>query len=515
MQIPFECAILFYGMQINDMKNIILVDSENSYTTVCLIENGRLSELYSESAGERQTSGNIYKGRVTDVVDGLQSAFVDIGLNRTGFWYIDETLDHKSVLGEQNALPHKIMAKEGDYVMVQAIKEGTDLKGPKLSSNISIPGHYVVYLYNLDFVGVSNKITNIALRDKLISLLKSLAPEGGGFIARTNCLTATEDEIRQEAEFLIKAGARIQKRWEETDGVALIHNEGNILYRTIRDMLSDRTESIVCNNEQMAKDIRGMVEVFCPYFKGTVDYYDEEEDIYDHYGIGEDMAMIYSPRVDLPSGGFLMIEKTEALTAIDVNTGKFIGTDNREDTVYQTNLEAVKEIARQFRLRNIGGIIVVDFIDMLDPEHKESVVEAMKNELFFDRVKTRVLDMSGLGLVEITRKKVGKELGSVSQDKCPYCGGTGVLMIDAYVTRAIKYNLKRLFMNHNVSIALIYAHPELARHLVERKVFSKECSSGIWSQKRIYVVPDESMDFGAYKVLSGMGGVPSDAELLT
>ena len=266
-------------MQIKNINNIILVDSENTYTTVCLIENGRLSELYSESAEERQTSGNIYKGRVTDVVDGLQSAFVDIGLNRTGFWYIDETLDHKSVLGEQNALPHKILAKKGDYVMVQAIKEGTDLKGPKLSSNISIPGHYVVYLYNLDFVGVSNKITNIPLRDKLIELLKSLAPEGGGFIARTNCLTATEDEIRQEAEFLIKAGARIQKRWEETDGVALIHNEGNILYRTIRDMLSDRTERIVCNNEQMANDIRGMVEVFCPYFKGSVDFYDEEEDI--------------------------------------------------------------------------------------------------------------------------------------------------------------------------------------------------------------------------------------------
>ena len=175
----------------------------------------------------------------------------------------------------------------------------------------------------------------------------------------------------------------------------------------------------------------------------------------------------------------------------------------------------MKEIARQFRLRNIGGIIVVDFIDMLDPEHKESVVEAMKNELFFDRVKTRVLDMSGLGLVEITRKKVGKELGSVSQDKCPYCGGTGVLMLDAYVSRAIKYNLKRLFMNHNVSIALIYAHPELARHLVERRVFTEECTSGIWSQKRIYVVPDKNMDFGAYKVLSGMGGVPYDAELLT
>lgn len=502
-------------MQTKNLKNIILVDSEKNYTTVGLIENGKLSELYSESAEERQTSGNIYKGRVTDVVDGLQSAFVDIGLSRTGFWYIDETLDHKSVLGERNALPHNISAKKGDYVMVQAIKEGTELKGPKLSSNISIPGHFVVYLYNLSFVGVSNKITSPTLRDKLTELLTGLAPEGGGFIARTNCLTATAEEITQEAKFLIKAGERIQKRWEETEGVALIHNEGNILYRTIRDMLTDTTESIVCNNEHMAEDIRQMVEVFCPYFRGSVEFYDEEEDIYDYYGIGEDMSVIYSPRVELPSGGFLMIEKTEALTAIDVNTGKYIGTDNREDTVYRTNLEAVKEIARQLRLRNIGGIIVVDFIDMSDPDHKVSVVEAMKNELFFDRVKTRVLDMSGLGLVEITRKKVGKELGSISQDKCPYCGGTGTLLVDAYVSRRIKYDLKKLFMNHNVSIALIFAHPVLAMHMIEHKAFSQECSSGIWSHKRIYVVPDESMDFAAYKVVSGMGGVPSGAEMLT
>lgn len=501
-------------MQTDEMKNIILVDSEASYTTVGLIENGRLSELYSESVDERQTSGNIYKGKVMNVVDGLQSAFVDIGLSRTGFWYIDETLDHKSVFGEQNALPHRITAKEGDYVMVQAIKEGTELKGPKLSSNISIPGHYVVYLYNLDFVGVSGKITSSTLRERLTKLLRSLAPEGRGFIARTNCLTATEDEIVQEAKFLIKAGERIQRKWEEADGVALIHNEGNILYRTIRDMLSDKIEGIVCNNRRMSEDIRQMVDMFCPYFKGSVEFYDNEEDIYDYFGIGEDIGSIYNPRVELRSGGFLVIEKTEALTAIDVNTGKFLGADNREDTVYRTNLEAVREIARQLRLRNIGGIIVVDFIDMTDEEHKVSVVEALKNELFFDRVKTRVLDMSGLGLVEITRKKVGQTLGMVSQNKCPYCGGTGFLLVDAYVSRAIKYRLKGLFMNHNVSIALIYAHPVLARHLVDHKAFAEECS-GIWSHKRIYVVPDEKMDFGAYNVVSGMGGVPSGGELLT
>ena len=496
------------------MKNIILVDSEASYTTVGLIENGRLSELYSESVEERQTSGNIYKGRVTNVVDGLQSAFVDIGLSRTGFWFIDETLDHKAVLGAGNALPHKILAHEGDYVMVQAIKEATELKGPKLSSNISIPGHYVIYLYNLEFVGVSNKITSVPLRERLTELLKTLAPEGRGFIARTNCLTASDDEIIQEAQFLIKAGERIQRKWEESEGVELIHNEGNILYRTIRDMLSDKIEGIVCNNKKMSEDIRQMVDMFCPYFKGTVDFYDDEEDIYDHFDIGQDISTIYGPRVELPSGGFLIIEKTEALTAIDVNTGKFLGTGGREDTVYRTNLEAVKEIARQLRLRNIGGIIVVDFIDMMDEEHKVSVVEALKNELFFDRVKTRVLDMSGLGLVEITRKKVGKELGSVSQGKCPYCGGTGTILADAYVSRGIKYRLKHLFMNRNVFIALIYAHPELARHIVEQGVFAEECSD-IWSHKRLYVVSDPNMVFGGFKVVSGMGGVPGDSILLT
>lgn len=501
-------------MHIGEMKNIILVDSESSYTTVGLIESGRLSELYSESVDERQTSGNIYKGRVTNVVDGLQSAFVDIGLNRTGFWFIDDTLDHKAVIGAENALPHKILAKEGDFVMVQATKEATDLKGPKLSSNISIPGHYVIYLYNLDFVGVSNKITSLPLREKLTALLKSLAPKGRGLIARTNCLTASDEEIIMESEFLIKAGERIQKKWEEAEGVELIHNEGNILYRTIRDMLSDNIEGIVCNNKKMSEDIRQMVDMFCPYFKGSVEFYEGEEDIYDFFGIGPDISTIYAPRVELPSGGFLIIEKTEALTAIDINTGKYLGLDNREDTVYRTNLEAVKEIARQLRLRNIGGIIVVDFIDMLNEEHKVSVVEALKNELFFDRVKTRVLDMSGLGLVEITRKKVGKELGSVTQGKCHYCGGTGMILADAYVSRGIKYRLKHLFLNRNVSIALIFAHPELAKHLVDHGVFGEECA-GIWSHKRIYVVSDPNMAFGSFKVTSGMGGVPTDSVLLT
>ena len=494
-------------------KNVILVDSESSYTTVGLIENGRLSELYSESLAERQTSGNIYRGRVMNVVDGLQSAFVDIGESRTGFWHISESLESKTELADEQ-MPKDILAREGDYVMVQAIKEGTDLKGPKLSSNISIPGHYVVYLYNLDFIGVSGKITSEPLRARLTDLLSSLAPKGRGFIARTNCLTASDEEIIQEAKFLIKAGERIQQKWDRTDGVALIHNEGNILYRTIRDMLSDKVEAVICNNEQMTEDIRQMIDLFCPYFKGNVDYYDREEDIYDYFGIGNDITEIHSPRVELESGGFLVIEKTEALTAIDVNTGKFLGKDNREDTVYKTNLEAVSEIARQLRLRNIGGIIVVDFIDMMDEDHKVSVVEALKNELFFDRVKTRVLDMSGLGLVEITRKKVGQELGSVSQNICPYCGGTGYLLLDAYVSRAIKYRLKGLFMNHNVSMALIFAHPTLARHLIDDNAFAKECS-GVWSHKRIYVVPDDSLDFGNYKVLSGMGGVPYGAELLT
>lgn len=501
-------------MQTDEQKNIILVDSETSYTTVGLIENGRLSELYSESVDERQTSGNIYKGRVTNVVDGLQSAFVDVGLNRTGFWFIEEAIDRKTVTGAEEAMPHKITAKAGDYVLVQAIKEATELKGPKLSSNISIPGHYVIYLYNLEFVGVSNKITSPALRERLTDMLQKLAPEGRGFIARTNCLTATDEEIVQEAEFLIKAGERIQERWERADGVELIHNEGNILYRTIRDMLSDKIDCIVCNNKSMSEDIRKMVDMFCPYFKGTVDYYNGEEDIYDFYGIGQDISALYVPRVELPSGGFLIIEKTEALTAIDVNTGKFLGTVGREDTVYQTNLEAVKEIARQLRLRNIGGIIVVDFIDMLDEDHKVTVVDSLKSELFFDRVKTRVLDMSGLGLVEITRKKVGKELGSVSQGKCPYCGGTGTILADAYVSRGIKYSLKHLFMNHNVFIALIFAHTELAKHIIDHGVFSEECA-GIWSHKRIYVVSDPNMPFGSFRVTSGMGGVPSGGELLT
>ena len=494
-------------------KKMLLVDCEHNSTNVCALEDGILQEFYNETAEEVQLTGNIYKGKVTDVVDGLQSAFVDIGLDRTGFWYIGETLVHNTILGEQGALPHTILAKPGDYVMVQAIKEATPLKGPKLTSNISIPGHYLIYLYNLEFIGVSNKILEQEERDRLIGVLKGLAPEGRGFIARTNAKNISEIEIKKEAEYLIRAGEALQKKWDEADGISLIYNEGNLLYRSIRDMIGLNTEKIVCNNEKLASDIREMVSSMCPYFNGEIEIYNRKEDMFDYYNIGDDIYALGQKRVNLPIGGYLVIERTEALTAIDVNTGRFIGSIDREDTVFRTNIDAAKEIARQIRLRNIGGLIVIDFIDMLSEEHKVDVVNALKDELFKDIVKTKVMDMSGLGLVEVSRKKIGKEFGLVSSEKCPYCAGSGNIISQNVLSRMLKLSLKKLFAYKKQQTVFVKVHVSFAEYILKEKVFSKECASD-WADKRIYLIPVGDITPGTFQFLDEAETSNSGAVLL-
>lgn len=480
------------------MKNFLLIDCESSFTSVALLEDGRIAEFYNEYADSRTLIGNIYKGRVTKIVAGLQSAFVDIGAPRTGFWEISDTLDHRSLLTSSSVLPHNgIIAKEGDFVMVQVTKEGTEMKGPKLSSNISIPGHYSVYLYNIDFVGVSNKIQDAELREKLTKIFSKIVPEGRGFVARTSCDGASEEDIIKEAKQLIKLGDRVQKRWEETDDVSLIHSEGNILYRAIRDMLSDKIEAIYCNNKTVTSDVRGMIDLYCPFFNGEVNYFDEPDDIYEYFGVASELAHINDRKVKLKNGGSLVIEKTEALTTIDVNTGSFAGCENHEETVFENNLEAVPEIARQIRVRNIGGIIVIDFVDMLEPLHRAAIVEALRDELYRDRAKTKVLDMSEFGLVQLTRRKNGKDFQTITETECPFCHGLGRIYAPDYLARNLKARLKKLFANSDVKRAAIHVNPHNFNHLFDSGMFEHDVKTA-WSDHTIYVIADWSLHVNDY-----------------
>ena len=484
------------------MKKILLIDCESYFTSVALLECGRIAEFYSEYADSRTLSGNIYKGKVTKIVSGLDSAFVDIGTDRPCFWEISDINDSRTRLMSSAALPRgQIIAKEGDYVMVQVTKEGTDVKGPKVSSNISIAGHYAVYLYNVEFIGVSNKITDSSARDRLTGLFTKLAPEGRGFIARTCSAEASDEEIAREAGILIGLGERLQKHWEDASDIMLVHSEGNILYRMVRDMLSSDIESIYCNDRTVANDIKGIVDIYFPFFGGEVHYFDEPDDIYQYFGVGDEIQHINDRKVKLDGGGSLVIEKTEALTAIDVNTGSFSGSDNHEETVFLNNLESVKEIARQIRVRNVGGIIVIDFVDMIDLSHREAIVDALRRELVNDRCKTKILDMSEFGLVQITRQKNGKDFQTISETECPFCRGLGQIYAPDYIARNIKTELKKLFANKSVNRAAIHVNPHNFNHLFDSGLFEKDCKV-VWHDRPVYAIADWSLHVNDYYVVA-------------
>ncbi len=494
----------------------ILIDMEKTMSSVSLIEDGRLNEYYVEYKENNLITGNIYKGKVVNVLQGLQTAFVDIGLQKNAFLYVGETLDDKGNLRKSGAIPQELHIKEGDFVMVQVTKEETETKGARLTMNLSLPGRYAVYLPTLDFIGVSNKITDEALREKLSRMFGKFRNGKEGFIARTVCADAKKSEILREAESLRRQYLEIKAAFDAADGIAPIHSEGNLLFRTVRDMLSHDIEAVICNDrdtvERLRSDFKKKKSPFCD----KIQYYESDYDMMDVFGISRELDLLLERKVALPSGGSLVIDKTEALTAIDVNTGRFRGQGDHEETVFLTNMEAAREIARQIRLRNIGGIIVVDFIDMVTDEHKSQVVDELKRCVLYDRIKTRVLDMSGLGLVEITRKKVGNELSEFLLDKCPYCGGNAHTHSSVYLARKIKAAIKKLFAENDCTSAIVTLNPAYVEHMFSSRFFADECEN-IWRDKRIYLVPNESFhapNFGITGSRSVSLSLPQNARLL-
>lgn len=499
------------------MKSQILIDVEAYMTSVALVEDGRINEYYVEYNDSDRRTGNIYKGRVENVLQGLQTAFVNIGLKRNAFLYVGETLDHRSVLSSAGVVPSVLNVKPGDYVMVQVTKEETAEKGARLTMNLSLPGRYVVYLPTMDFVGVSGKITDGETRDRLTKLLTRLKPVGGGLIARTVSIDAKKSEIVAEVKQITAMYRDIVKAYEAAgEHTALVHSEGNLIVRTVRDMLSADVDAIVCNDREMTDELVARLKKSHPRFAGMVHLYEGEYDMSDAYGILDGVEKLLHKRVDLPSGGSIVIEPTEALTAIDVNTGRYSGDVDHEDTVFRTNLEAAEEIARQLRLRNIGGIVVIDFIDMADEKHKAAVVEALKKEMLLDRTKTRVLGMSDMGLVELTRKKIGRDIGKILLTECPACHGNAYTPSADFLARKIKCRLKRLFADGGYAGALVTVHASHFNHMFQSGFFTRECETE-WADKRIYIVPSASVrpqEFIVHGVRTAMMNLPPSARLL-
>jgi len=408
----------------------LVVDVRTDRTRVAVLENQELVEFYIERTSDEKLVGNIYRGKVYNVLPGMQAAFVDIGYEKNAYLYVDDaqTYGKYSIPSEQNgASEYKIedIVKVGQEITVQVIKEAFGTKGPRVTTNITMPGKNLVFLPKSKYIGVSKKITSTKERERLRDIAGNLELNGSGVIIRTEAIGEEKEEIERELEYLKKQWGKIYNKERKGNVPRCLHIEIDLLNRVVRELFTKDVNSVIINDQNAYDRVIELSEMFSPSLKFKVEHFTKSYDIYEFYQIHTQINKALSRHIWLKSGGVIFFDKTEALTAIDVNTGKYTGKKDLEETIFKTNVEAVKEIAKQIRLRNIGGIIIIDFIDMNDEEHQQQIINILKEELKKDHTKTSVLGMTGLGLVEMTRKKESYTLESLMTVRCPHCNGSG------------------------------------------------------------------------------------------
>ncbi|MCA0442347.1 MAG: ribonuclease G [Proteobacteria bacterium] len=432
------------------MQQDILINWSPQETRVAVVENGAVQELHVERTLERGLVGNVYLGKVSRVLPGMQSAFIDIGLERAAFLHVADVWQRQEG-GEapmfarkgEPPLPIEKQVFEGQALMVQVIKDPIGSKGARLSTQISIAGRLLVFLPQDDHIGVSQKIPQDerdALRARLAALVGDKSTGGGGgFILRTNGEDASDEELAEDIAYLRKTWAGIRQAALSRPPTSLLYQDLSLLQRVLRDLVGEQTQTIRLDSREQFALLAQFGREFMPQAAAKLQLYKGERPIFDLYSIDEEIARALGRRVDLKSGGYLIVDQTEALTTIDVNTGGYVGARNFDDTIFKTNLEAAGAIARQLRLRNLGGIVIADFIDMLREDHQTAVLAEFKKQLARDRVKTMVGGFSQLGLVEMTRKRTRESLAHMLCEPCPNCHGVG----EVKTARTVCYDILR------------------------------------------------------------------------
>ncbi len=462
------------------MNKEIIVRSTPRETRVALLEDGRVSEIFIEREAHRGVVGNIYKGRVTRVLPGMQSAFVDIGLERAAFLYVSdvyEELDENLLNGDEEELrrhaPIEEKLRAGEEVLVQVVKEPLGSKGARITSHVSLPGRYLVLMPTVEHVGVSRKITDDKERRRLKSGLKELRKErgGGGLIARTASAERSAEDLERDARYLNRTWDEVRAVSERVESPAVLYHELGLVQRLLRDLLSDGVASILLDDAKQFEQTRDLVEQLQPELLGRVHHFEGDGNVFEEHGVSADLELALRSKVWLESGGYIVIEQTEALVAIDVNTGRFVGRKTLEDTILKTNIEAVTEIARQVRLRDLGGIIVVDFIDMEERKSRQEVITALERELAHDRSPSKLLTVHEVGLAIITRKRVKQSLERTLCQPCPYCVGAGMIKSVETVCSEIYDEIRKLARD-------VQGHPLTLRVNVDvaRALAGKEAS---------------------------------------
>ena len=416
----------------------LIINTNPSETRIALLENGRLAELHIGRNREQGLVGSVFKGIVIRVLPGMNSAFVDIGLDKAAFLFGGDVFDPdgqpEAISGEEgldirsrDRKPVERLLKDGQTVIVQVAKEALGSKGPRVSMYLTLPGRYLVLMPNVRHIGVSRRIEEEKERDRLKDVVENLIPEHCGLIIRTAAINANTDDLKKEVDYLTELWKSIEKSVPAARPPSLLFRDLDMIQKMTRDLYDARMSRIIVDNKDAYLQLSHFLEMAIPPAKERLSLHESGVPLFDCWGIEIDIGRALGSRVELPSGGYLIIEQTEALTSFDVNTGKFVGKANARHTIFKTNLEATKKVVEQLRIRNIGGIIVLDFIDMEDLSDREEIYQALKDELRFDRARTNVLKVSELGLVQMSRKRTSESLGRKLQVSCSYCDGTGYI----------------------------------------------------------------------------------------
>jgi ribonuclease G len=439
--------------------NQLLISRDALETRVALLEEGRLAELYLERPAGLSLVGNIYKGRVENVLAGMDAAFVDIGLERNGFLYVDEVAVPEGAVGQTRKITN--LLRGGKELLVQVTRDAMGGKGPRLTTQLGLAGRYIVFLPQTTASGVSRKLNDLE-RERLRDVCREVKPESGGLIVRTAAEGMGEEAIARDLRFLQKIWYGIERRALESRAPSLVYKEVEIAQRAVRDLLGPEFGSVLVDDDKLRRRLVNYLRAAAPELAERVELYEETLPLFERFGIERESHKLLARRVDLPSGGYIVIDHTEAMTVIDVNTGRYVGRRFLEETTLKTNLEACREIVRQLRLRDIGGIIVIDFIDMTARTNREAVLAALEAELARDRSKTYVVEISPLGLVEMTRQNVTRGLREVMTCACPVCHGEGRVISEESALIEVERRLRSLASSATLAISRVEVHPRIA-----------------------------------------------------
>ncbi|MCK9419903.1 MAG: Rne/Rng family ribonuclease [Nitrospirae bacterium] len=499
------------------MSSEIIVNAGREETRVALLENGLVTEIYIDRKKDRGVAGNVYKGRVMKVLPGMQASFVDIGLEKAAFLYVGDVFDSTSEytpLMEDEGLELEVEPKrkrshatqiedllqEGQDILVQVSKEPISTKGARVTTYISIPGRYLVMMPGVNHIGVSRRIEDVEERNRLREIVSRHRKPNTGYIIRTASQGRSEDDFIADVEFLSRLWETILRKKEKTSAPALMHNELDLVFRVIRDVFTRDVDKLVIDAPEEYDRVKEFVDSYLPQLGRRVKPYEGDDPIFEHYGVEIEISRALGRKVWLKSGGYIILDQTEALTTIDVNTGRYVGKRSLEDTILKTNLEAVREIAYQLRLRNIGGILILDFIDMEREDNRRKVYAALQEALENDKAKTTISHISPIGLIEMTRKRIRESLGRTLCDTCPYCEGRGYIKSSRTICYEVFRELRRAFAGAEEKKALVTVNSVVADMMYDEERQGVEELEKEF-QKKIVIKADPNLHQEQYEVL--------------